>query len=169
MIHKTDLMLRESRNTTYIIISVILSMFAASCGSVKKSKSRNQSIDTVISTARSFVGTPYRFGGTTRAGMDCSGLIYNSFLVAGIEFPRSSREQAKMGKAIGIHDLQPGDLVFFSAGRNKKTITHVGLVTEVRGKNNVQFIHASSSLGVVENNLFSDYYRRIYVKAVRPF
>jgi probable lipoprotein NlpC len=143
--------------------------FLSSCGGAKKSRARNHSIDIIISTARSYLGTPYRWGGTTRSGMDCSGLIYNSFIVAGIQFPRSTKEQVRMGKAIGIYDLRPGDLVFFAAGRNKRTITHVGLVTEVKGKSNVQFIHASSSLGVIENNIFSDYYRRIYVKAVRPF
>jgi probable lipoprotein NlpC len=152
-----------------VVIFIVNLFCLSSCGTAKKRQLRSHSVDIIINTARSYIGTPYRWGGTTRAGMDCSGLIYNSFLVAGIEFPRSSREQVKMGKAIGIYDLRPGDLVFFAAGRNKRTITHVGMVTEVRGKNNVQFIHASSSLGVVENNLFSDYYRRIYVKAVRPF
>lgn len=126
-------------------------------------------VDKIIQTARSFTGTPYKWGGTTRAGMDCSGLLVISFRSAGITLPRTSAAQSKYGKNVSIHDLQPGDLVFFTAGKYSGKITHVGMVTEVKGRDNVTFIHASSSLGVIENNLFSDYYRNIFAKAVRPF
>ncbi len=160
-------------NTYYTLSGTIFTfiavLFLTACGSSKKKAATGSSTDIIITTARSYIGTPYRWGGTSRSGMDCSGLIYNSFKVAGIEFPRTTGEQVKAGSPVSIYDLQPGDLVFFAASKNKRKITHVGLVTEVNGKNDVQFIHASSSLGVIENNVFSDYYRRIYVKAVRPF
>ena len=124
----------------------------------------------IISTARSFAGTPYRWGGTTRGGMDCSGLLMISFQEAGINLPRTSAEQSKFGRLVSIRELRPGDLVFFATKRkNSRKVTHAGLVTEVRGKNNIQFIHASTKLGVVESNIFSDYYRRAFVKARRPF
>ena len=64
-------------------------------------------------------------------------------------------------------DLQPGDLVFFGASPGSSTITHVGMVTEASPES-VQFIHASSSLGVVENGLETDYYLSRFIKAVRP-
>ena len=123
----------------------------------------------IIQTARSFTGTPYRWGGTTRSGMDCSGLLMTCFHEAGINLPRTSAEQSKVGQLVSIHELRPGDLVFFATkSKHSKKVTHAGLVTEVRGKKNVQFIHASTKLGVVESNIFSDYYRRAFVKARRP-
>ena len=66
-----------------------------------------------------------------------------------------------------MDDLKPGDLVFFATGSKKKQITHVGLITDVRAKGNVKFIHASSSLGVVETNLFADYYQQRFRVARR--
>ncbi|MDQ3393811.1 MAG: C40 family peptidase [Bacteroidota bacterium] len=126
-------------------------------------------VEKVIETARSFTGTPYRWGGTTRAGMDCSGLVSVAFQAAGISLPRTSDAQSQYGKKSSLEGLQKGDLVFFASNRANGKISHVGLVTEVNGKREVKFIHASTKLGVVENNIYSDYYRKIFVKARRPF
>jgi probable lipoprotein NlpC len=121
----------------------------------------------VIETARSYQGTPYLYGGTTRLGLDCSGLLQVSFAEAGVVIPRSSNEQAVWGEPVKSSDLRPGDLVFFGAAPGARTITHVGLVTVVDAEG-VEFIHASTSLGVVENSLESDYYLSRFVRAVRP-
>ena len=127
-------------------------------------------VDKVVRTARSFTGTPYRWGGTSRAGMDCSGLLVTSFRAADINLPRTTGEQVHVGHGVSLYELQPGDLVFFAAAkRNSKKITHVGMVTEVRDKHDVRFIHASTKLGVTENNIYTDYYRKIFIKARRPF
>lgn len=122
---------------------------------------------TVIEAARSYQGTPYLFGGTTRLGLDCSGLLQLAFDEAGVVIPRSSNEQAVWGTPVGAPDLRPGDLIFFGASPGSRTITHVGLVTVV-DTDGVDFIHASSSLGVVENSLESDYYLSRFIRAVRP-
>jgi len=123
--------------------------------------------DKVISKARTFIGTPYKYGGTTRSGMDCSALLINSFSAVQLNLPRSSEAQSKVGTEVSMNELKPGDLVFFATGSKKKQITHVGLITDVRSKDNVKFIHASSSLGVVETNLFADYYQQRFRVARR--
>lgn len=155
-----------SKAFLYLTIFLLLT----SCASSKKArKYRKEKVDLIVQTARSFIGTPYRWGGTNRAGMDCSGLLYNAFLTVGVEIPRVSKDQGRIGKKVSLYDLQPGDLVFFAAKKGSRKVTHVGLVTEIKGRHNVQFIHSSTKLGVVENNIYSDYYRKIYVKARRPF
>ena len=122
----------------------------------------------VITTARTFLGTPYKYGGTTRSGMDCSGLLLNSFKAVNVDLPRSSEAQSKVGKEIKkMNDLEPGDLVFFATGKSKVTVTHVGLVTDVKSKDNIKFIHSSSSLGVVETNLYAEYYLKRFRGARR--
>lgn len=136
---------------------------------IAKSRILDKDIATVIKAARSYTGTPYKWGGTTRVGMDCSGLLCTSFQSINVQLPRTSEEQSSFGKNVRLKDLQEGDLVFFGATKNSRQVTHVGMVTEVIDKNEVRFIHASTSLGVIENNLFSNHYQNIYIKAVRPY
>lgn len=142
-------------------------LFMASCASHRHAADKDDRAEKVITTARSFLGTPYKYGGTTRSGMDCSGLLINSFRVVEVSLPRSSEAQSKVGKEVEMNELQPGDLIFFATGKRKREITHVGLVTERKGKDNIKFIHSSSSLGVVETNLFTEYYQKRYRGARR--
>lgn len=121
----------------------------------------------VIENARSYQGVPYLFGGTTRLGLDCSALLQLSFADAGLTIPRSSNEQAAWGEPIKPTELQPGDFLFFGASPGSPVITHVGLVTVVDAEG-VEFIHASTSLGVIENSFEADYYLSRFIRAVRP-
>ena len=139
------------------LLFLLAILFFTSCAS-HKSKVRDEKADKVIQTARSYTGTPYRYGGTTRSGMDCSALTFHSYKTLDFSLPRSAHDQSKVGKEVKLKELQPGDLVFFATGKKKKQITHVGLVTEKKAKDNIKFIHASTSLGVVEDNIYSTYY-----------
>ncbi len=153
--------IRQVYFTSYLLIGLIL---LSSCAGHKSKRSR---IETVIKKARSYTGTPYKWGGTTRSGMDCSGLLLNSFNAIDYKIPRTSAAQSKIGKKVSKGDIKPGDLVFFATGKKKRKITHVGLVTEVRGKSNIKFIHASSSVGVTESNMASNYYKKRFRMARR--
>ena len=153
-------------NNFFYLLLIVISF---SCVSTKNKHSIDPKIQTAISTARSYTGTPYRWGGTSKRGMDCSGLLCVSYKKAGLTLPRTSAEQSKFGKPVKINELQPGDLVFFSKKKGRKKITHVGMVTSIGRGKDIQFIHSSTKLGVVENNLMSDYYHGIFVKARRPF
>lgn len=130
--------------------------------------SSSKDADTVIKTARSFIGTKYKMGGSTRAGMDCSGLTFTCFKSVSINLPRTSSAQSQVGKNIKLDDIEKGDLVFFTDKKGHKKVTHVGLVTEVK-KDRIKFIHSTTHLGVIENDLLSDYYKVLFLKAVRLF
>lgn len=127
----------------------------------------NRVVKSVITTALDYTGTPYKFGGTTRSGMDCSGLVTVAFNSANLKLPRVSADMANVGKEVEMKDLRLGDLVFFITGKENR-ISHVGIVTNIRAKDDILFIHASDS-GVREDNLFGKYYQRTFVKATRPF
>lgn len=131
--------------------------------------SRSKKVDMVVQTARSYTGTPYKYGGTTRIGIDCSALLYHSFRSVKVDLPRTSEEQAKKGKRVNLNELKVGDMVFFATGDRKREINHAGIVTAVRGKSEIRFIHASTSLGVTESNLFSPYYMERFRRGRRLF
>src|SRR5690606_8345279 len=92
---------KNKKNLLYL--TLLLSLFG--CKASKKITESEYHITKIVQTARSYVGTPYKWGGTSRAGLDCSGLLVVSFRAAGLEIPRTSKDQSKMGKEVGIHEL----------------------------------------------------------------
>ncbi len=153
-------------NQIYFIISLGFIFLLASCAGSRVSQNEKEQL--LIQTARSYQGTPYKYGGTTTMGMDCSGLLIRSFERVDVYLPRTSTAQSKVGKKVGISELKPGDIVFFTAKKGgRRKVSHTGLVTEVRSRQDIRFIHASSSRGVVEENLMADYYRKNLVQARR--
>lgn len=123
-------------------------------------------IKSVISKAKTYLGTPYRYGGINQNGLDCSGLTTLSYRTIGVELPRSSKDQSKYGEPIKRKALKPGDLVFFTAKNNGK-IDHVGMVTAVKGPE-VTFIHATTSRGVRFDRLDTGYWTNLFMSARRP-
>ena len=136
--------------------STFLLMAFLTVGMAQATNDRNleSMIDEVISTARTYMGTPHRMGGLTNRGIDCSGLIVKSFESVGMTLPRTSSQQAQLGEKVRQNQLNRGDLVFFKIGTK---ISHVGLVTGTRG-GATQFIHTSSSRGVMQSSLGESYW-----------
>ncbi len=119
----------------------------------------------IIFTAMEYDGVKYRSGGTTPAGMDCSGLVCTVFKAYDISLPRSSNDMSKVGQKLKRNEIQKGDLVFFKTnGRN--VINHVGLVTEVNG-DEILFIHSSVQRGVIISSTNEPYYLRTFAQANR--
>jgi len=116
----------------------------------------------IASTALSLRGAPYRNGGTTPEGFDCSGFVQYVFRQHGVSVPRETREQFRLGRSLRRDDLAPGDLVFFTTVA--PGASHVGIVI---GQD--QFVHAPSERGVVRiERLSTEYWNRRYVGARRP-
>ena len=125
-------------------------------------------VDDIISYAKNFLGTPYHFGGTSPAGFDCSGFIYYVMGNFGLSLTRSSYGLAEFGENVMLHDVRPGDLMFFK-GRNSNAsgVGHVALVIE-HSEEGIKFIHASTSRGVtIDNFNTSKYYIPRFIKAKR--
>ena len=126
----------------------------------------NETASAIIKYAEQFKGVKYKYGGTTKKGMDCSGLLYTSFQSEGINLPRRSEDIAKTGDWIDLKAVQPGDLVFFATQKNSRKVNHVGLVTGIR-EGYVEFIHASTSAGVITSSLAERYWYFAFVQARR--
>jgi len=120
----------------------------------------------IVNNAKQYKGTRYKYGGTTKAGMDCSGLVYTAFKKENINIPRVSSAMASHGNWIDLKKVKPGDLVFFATKKNSRKVNHVGIVTSSR-TGNVEFIHSSSSKGVIISNLAERYWYFAFVQARR--
>ena len=127
----------------------------------------NTSVSTqkIINKAVSFRGTKYKYGGTSKKGMDCSGLMFTSFKAGHINLPRTALAQSKIGVKISSKKIKKGDLLFFKTSK-KNRINHVGLVVS-QTNGNVKFVHASSSKGVMISSLKDGYWANAYAQARR--
>lgn len=144
----------------------VCSFLGCGSGKDKGTDQKKAKVAAITATALSFSGTPYRYGGVTRQGMDCSGLVYTALKQNGIAVPRTSYQMAREGKRIHVTKVQKGDLLYFKTGKNRRRINHVGLVVEVQD-NHVTFIHATTSRGVLVSSLREGYWNRTFVKAMR--
>lgn len=108
----------------------------------------------IIDFAHTFMGIPYKWGGSTPEGFDCSGYIWYVFKEYDVELPRVARFQQREATPIEIQNLRPGDLIFFS---NSIRVNHSGIVTRNTG-DKLEMIHSSSSLGISVVDVLSSSY-----------
>ncbi|AVR44315.1 NlpC/P60 family protein [Christiangramia fulva] len=120
----------------------------------------------VVKNAQKFEGTRYRYGGTSKRGMDCSGLVYVSFLQEDISIPRTARAMSLQGERLFLKEVSPGDLLFFQTSKNRNVINHVGLVVKVKN-GEIYFIHSTTSAGVIISLLSEAYWKNNFVMARR--
>ncbi|WP_083997438.1 C40 family peptidase [Chryseobacterium angstadtii] len=174
-------------------ISVLLlaSAFVVSCGSSKNvssgkktgtktvAKAENlrkldskfdgkisRSMNDILKDAEKYLGTPYKFGGNTSSGFDCSGFTVKVFEENDFSLPRRSADQADAGQKIDIKEVKPGDLLFFATAGGSR-VSHVGIVHDIGADGEVKFIHASTSKGVMISSLNEKYWNKAYLHAQR--
>ncbi len=164
---------------TFILLLLIIASFG-SCKSSKSASKKRKSItkttktetkplpkaNSIINYAKQFEGVRYKYGGATKKGMDCSGLIYTAFKNEDIELPRTTKDLSTTGDWIDLKDVKKGDLLFFATKKNSRKVNHVGIVTVSRA-GYTEFIHATTSKGVITSLLSERYWYFAFVQARR--
>lgn len=170
---------RPARLTEVNMNSVILSracrvvlglgiLLVAACAAPPKSAQAVHPVETTtVASAlyqqyQAWQGTAYRYGGMSKAGVDCSGFVYLTYRdQLGMQLPRTTLHQSRIGQAVSPQQLQAGDLVFFLTGPNTR---HVGIALDKH-----RFVHASKSKGVVVSRLANDYWQQTFWQARRVY
>ncbi len=119
------------------------------------------SANTLIAEAHKVIGTPYRAGGTTPKGFDCSGFVSYTYKKVGVSLPHSSSAMYAKGKPVSLNQLAPGDLLFFKTSKHKG-VSHVAIYI-----GDGRMIHATSSKGVQVNSIHQAYWKQRFVGAKR--
>lgn len=174
-----------------LVILVLLGVSLASCGAKKNlpqapqyptneiEERNSENLEEIIPAeeeiapvtkiaehAMEYLGTGYKYGGTTREGMDCSGLVFTAFLKENINLPRTSRDMSLLGDRLNLEEVIVGDLIFFVTNKKRPVINHVGLVVEIKD-GGIYFIHSSTSRGVIISSLEEKYWQDHFVMARR--
>jgi probable lipoprotein NlpC len=182
---------RDNLKTKQLLSLLIISFIAISCGTSKNITSKKntntktvtktenlrnldskfdgkvpKSINDILKDAEKYIGTPYKFGGNTSSGFDCSGFTVKVFEENDFKLPRRSSDQAAAGEKIDIKEVKPGDLLFFATAGGSR-VSHVGIVHDIGNGGEVKFIHASTSKGVIISSLNEKYWNKAYLHAQR--
>lgn len=150
-----------------IILLLLASMAMLDCSATIVADNPIVHPDSLVSYAREYIGTPYGYGQSNGKRFDCSGFTSFVFSHYGYTLARSSREQYLEGDSVSRGKWAVGDLVFF-AGRSggQTSVGHVGIVVESNGEQ-FDFIHASTSRGVIVSHSTERYYASRYIGARR--
>ena len=147
-------------NSVFVKLVIIVFFFLGIVNStLAQSRKKIKKIEKVVSMAQTYLGVPYKYGGMGKDGIDCSALIYNSYRIIDVKLPRTAKEQSKIGSSKSWGNVRAGDIVYFKFKNKGEKWYHSGLIIDV-SDNDIKFIHASSSRGVVMSSLMSDYYKK---------
>ena len=173
-----------------LVLTLFIAVFMVSCGTANKVVKRstptktvvkspdlktleskysgnvNAQIKDILKDAEKYLGAPYKYGGNTSSGFDCSGFTVKVFNENNSQLPRRSEDQSNAGKSINIKEAKPGDLIFFATSGGSK-VTHVVIVHDIENSGEVKFIHASTSKGVIISSLNEKYWNKAYLFARR--
>lgn len=148
------------RSLTPPVAALLCMMLMAGCSISPRERERSLG-ERVADTALTQLGRPYRYGGSTPEGFDCSGLVRFAYLAQGITVPRTTGEQFRAAQAVKIGKLTPGDLLFFRI--DGKTVSHVAIYA-----GDGRFVHAPQTGKPVETRAMDDpWYRDRLVRAGR--
>lgn len=151
------------RNTSHALLLLAMSLWLAACSTAPEQPGGNDSEvrKQLYAQYGEWRGVRYRNGGLSKAGVDCSGLVYLTYRDRfGVQLPRNTRELANIGTAVANAQWRAGDLVFFRIGLKTH---HVGIYLE-EGR----FLHASTSSGVMISHVDEPYWKQRYWKSTRP-
>lgn len=160
--------IHNPRSNKILLLWILLAlMLFSGCSSAPKTSSgkvesaaiisQDKSVEsrqTLIQIAERLKGKPYRYGGITPRGFDCSGFVHYTYGQAGMPIPRTTKEQYRTARRLSIDEARPGDLLFFRI--NSRKLSHVGLYV-----GNGRFIHASTAKKrVTEASLDDPYWHK---------
>lgn len=126
----------------------------------------NPLLSRVLNKALSFKGVAYKFGGVTKEGMDCSGLVFTSYKEIDMTLARSSKNMYFEGEQVDLDKVKKGDLLFFDIMTFKDHVNHVGMVTSVNDFE-INFIHSTDLKGVVVTSINEGEWKKAFIKAKR--
>jgi len=167
---KCNVMISQTARFVCRLVSVLIIASIVGCASqpaqkpqapIKSTSKSTSNADQAAAVALQQIGVPYRYGGSTPTGFDCSGLIYYSYARVGKNVPRTTGSLWSGIQPVAKNRMQVGDVLFF---RIEEKMSHVGMYI---GDN--QFVHAPSSGKVVTvGSLHTDFYRKALIRAGRP-
>jgi len=151
----------------WLIIIASIGMLTISCAPLRPlapgSSQRITGISEWDRVLSPWLGTPYKYGGNTKNGTDCSGFVSSVYMEKErMSIPRTTKDEFNMGKSVDKSRLVVGDLVFFSKQGDTRNVNHVGIYVG-SGK----FMHASTSLGVTVTSLDDNHWKSLYLGAKR--
>ncbi|MEE1338366.1 MAG: C40 family peptidase [Muribaculaceae bacterium] len=169
--------MRQSKNILVLCVTLFTMCIISSCSSSKKTVVVDEFYEPIVVLSKTdtlsnkleaevqqWLGVPYKYGGQSKNGVDCSGLVVEIYKnVYGIKLYRASYEiYEKNCSKINCEELGLGDLVFFNTHKKNNRINHVGLYLK-----NDKFVHSSTSKGVIISDMTEPYYKKCFIGAGR--
>lgn len=150
--------------SVFMVMALVImgsSLMVSGCRSTRPAIDRQDAmVNRLMQQYDRWEGTPYRLGGITQSGVDCSAFVQQVMKAAfNVDLPRTTRQQINFGSGVNPRRMKTGDIVFFQTGRNT---LHVGIML-----NDGNFMHAGTSTGVTIAHLGENYWKERFIRARR--